>query len=538
MKKYILPVLLCGCLAFMSSCTDGFDEMNTTSTGITKSQVLPNSLLVRNMWKGISADYQRNYNLYDDLYAHYFADGTTWWSTDNYAYNDGWAKCGWEAFYTERQKEYLDVNDICGDKASYVNMKAINDVWNIILWLRLVDRWGDVPYKDSEGNYATAKATPIAFNSQKDIYEDMLARLDKDGSSITSADGQYDPAADDLIYGGNTNIAKWKKLAYSLMLRLAVRVSKVDASVAQTYAAKAIAGGVMTSNDDNARIQCDDSRWNDYYGRIVYDWQQASMSSDFMDVLTGSKSGYALGVQDPRLPLWFTPGGKGYAGIANGIDPSGSFFTTFKYSDYAEINIRTAKGFFYTNRDDITKSHLAYPLMDYSEVCFLQAEAALRGLISGDVETYYQNGISASIKTVAKTSGVDLASDAISNYLAAVPKTTSASSKEAKLRLICTQEWVALFPNSQEAWTLLRRTGYPDFLVYPQFINGSGLVSSGNWVQRLSYPNSEYENDADFIPSDYKSSSSKYAKREQYGLWWSLAGEGNTLAKGYTPNNF
>lgn len=113
------------------------------------------------------------------------------------------------------------------------------------------------------------------------------------------------------------------------MLRLAVRVSKVDASVAQTYAAKAIAGGVMTSNDDNARIQCDDSRWNDYYGRIVYDWQQASMSSDFMDVLTGSKSGYALGVQDLRLPLWFTPGGKGYAGIANGIDPVEFFFTTF-----------------------------------------------------------------------------------------------------------------------------------------------------------------------------------------------------------------
>lgn len=194
MKKIILPILFCGCLAFMSSCEKGFDDMNTTSTGITQSQVLPKSLLVRNMWKGVSADYQRNYNLYDDLYAHYFSDGTTWWSTDNYAYNDGWAKCGWEAFYTEREKEFLDVQTICGDAALYTNMKAINDVWNVILWLRLVDRWGDVPYKDASGNYVTATATAIPFNTQEEIYKDLLARLDADGSALNSSSvSQYNP---------------------------------------------------------------------------------------------------------------------------------------------------------------------------------------------------------------------------------------------------------------------------------------------------------------------------------------------------------
>jgi len=539
MKKIILFILFSGCLTFISSCTNGFDEMNTTSTGITKSQILPNSLLVRSMWKGVSADYQRNYNLYDDLYAHYFADGTTWWVTDNFEYRDDWAKCGWEAFYTERQKEFVDVSDICGTKESYTNMKAINDIWNIVLWLRMTDRWGDVPYKDAKGNYVTVSASAIPFNAQKDIYLDMLSRLDKDATAITSASGQYDPGADDLVYGGNTNIAKWKKFANSLMLRLAIRIANVDATDAKTYAAKAISGGVMDSNADNAKIQCDDKHWNDYYGRIVYDWKQGSVAADFMDFMTGVKTNYATGVQDPRCPLWFTPGVKGYIGVPSGLNTSDAFFNTFAYSDYAEINIRNSNGFFYTDRSELSNSHLAYPLMDYSEVCFLKAEAALRGYISGDAETYYEDGIRASISYVASASKVTVTDAQANTYIAALPSYSSAPTNEAKLRLICMQEYIALFPNSQEAWSLVRRTGYPDNLTYPQSISGSALVANGNWIQRLSYPNSEYANDADNIPTDYKSGATNYDKREQYGVWWSLAGDGKTYAKGTAPaNNF
>ncbi len=53
----------------------------------------------------------------------------------------------------------------------------------------------------------------------------------------------------DLFYEGD--IDKWKKFGYSIMLRLAMRISNVDATTADTYVAKAVAGGVFTSNDDN-----------------------------------------------------------------------------------------------------------------------------------------------------------------------------------------------------------------------------------------------------------------------------------------------
>ena len=59
----------------------------------------------------------------------------------------------------------------------------------------------------------------------------------------------------DILYGGD--VVKWKKLGYSLLLRAGMRLSKVDAALAQSTVQKAVAGGVMTSNSDNCFIKHD-----------------------------------------------------------------------------------------------------------------------------------------------------------------------------------------------------------------------------------------------------------------------------------------
>ena len=74
-----------------------------------------------------------------------------------------------------------------------------------------------------------------------------------------------DPAGDyvsaDLFYGAKayipiTNaaaqVAQWKKLGNSLLLRLGMRYSKLDPTKAASIVAEAFTGGVMTSNNDNA----------------------------------------------------------------------------------------------------------------------------------------------------------------------------------------------------------------------------------------------------------------------------------------------
>jgi hypothetical protein len=54
-----------------------------------------------------------------------------------------------------------------------------------------------------------------------------------------------------MFYKGD--ITKWKKFGNTLLLRIAMRLSKVDPATAQTYVQKAI-GNTMASNADNAFI--------------------------------------------------------------------------------------------------------------------------------------------------------------------------------------------------------------------------------------------------------------------------------------------
>ena len=550
MKKYIAILSLIAGLTFAVSCTSDFDEMNTTKTSLTEEQLPPANLFARMVYKGIYADYQRNYNLYDDMYAFYFADNTTWWTGANYAYNDGWAGCGWWEFYDQFLQYYKLIKKHFGENSSYSCMVAIADVFNVYQWTRVTDRWGDVPYTGAGDGDATA------YTSQEEIYKDLLARLDADNTALSNTSNQYNPGDYDLVYGGD--YTKWKRFCNSLMLRLATRIVRVDATDAKTYAQKAINNGVFTSYSDVALVPCDASVWGDYYDRLSYDWGQTAPDVNFVSVLNGTNPGYKTGVKDPRLPIFYLPASTGdyageYIGFPNGNATSADFSYwnqglndgVYNENTYSVINETTTDGYFYFAKHNENNTNLAYPVMTYSEVLFCQAELALRGIISGDAESLWKEGIEASIYEAAdhtSTSGKGVAlisESAISNYIAALPE--FGSTNEEKLRSIIIQKWIALFPNSVEGWNEIRRTGYPDIasgvVNYPG-TNTTALVQSGNVIQRISYPDNAYNYDNDNIPADYQKSGSKFQYREQYGVWWSLAGDGGTISSTSTPNNF
>src|SRR6185312_12640454 len=86
-------------------------------------------------------------------------------------------------------------------------------------------------------------------------YSDMLSELDAAAQSLDASKTTY--GSSDLIYGGNA--AQWKKFAYSLMLRLGMRMTKVDATSAQSWVTKAIAGGVITAYADIAKVSYEGS---------------------------------------------------------------------------------------------------------------------------------------------------------------------------------------------------------------------------------------------------------------------------------------
>ncbi len=539
MKKFIIPVLA---LLTLASCTAKFDEMNKSTTGLTVDSAQPMYLFGRTLYNGSSNDHQRNFNLNDDMYAHYFAQGLGW--TDFWRYNAGWGDIFWRDFYTDRLQEYWLIDEICGEEDMYSCIKACNDIWNVVLWLRVVDRQGDAPYFDEEGNFGAGKGSTLPYSDVEDIYADLISRLKADVTLLGTSSSQVDFGSYDFLFNNDWN--QWKKFANTLIMRLSMRMVNVTDSYKSDFIAAA--NGCFNSVSDYARISCDTGVWGDYYDRTFNDWSNTFTNCDYMSMMNGTNPGYTTGVVDPRRAFFFMPG------TAEATEGSNWDGYPFDYTSdtesaivsahggnksYARLNMYETDGFFHYS--GAGNENLSWCYSSYSEALFLKAEAALRGWTSDSAEGLFKQAIKASMDEVAtfvtRSGGKAEITDAEKEaYLAAIP--SFGASKEEQLRSIIIQKWIALYPNSVEAWAEQRRTGYPDYasgvLTYPAVSASSG-VSVGNIIQRIPYPQNEYNTNAGNIPSEYADYN---AKNMEKGIAWSLAGDNKTMSATTKPSNF
>ena len=538
MKKFIIPVLA---LLTLASCAK-FDEMNKSTTGITKDTASPALVFGRSIYHGSSNDHQRNFNLNDDMYAHYFAQGLGW--TDFWRYNAGWGDIFWRDFYTDRLQEYWLINEICGDEDHYKCIKAANDVWNVVLWLRVIDRHGDAPYFDENGVFAAGKGTTLPYSKVEDIYADLIKRLKADAAALGNTSGQWTLGKEyDLLFGDDWG--KWKKFANTLIMRLAMRYGKAETFKADFIAA---ANECFDSPSDYARVSCVTGIWGDYYDRTFNDWSNTFTNCDFMSMMNGTNAGYKTGVVDPRRAFFFLPGTEAATAGNSNWDGYPFDYTSDTEAEivkahggnksYARLNMYNTDGFFHYSGK--SNENLSWCYGSYSEALFLKAEAALRGWISGNAEDLFKQAIKASMDEIGvfvQRSGgkATIAAADQDAYIAALP--AFGASKEEQLRSIMIQKWIALYPNSVEAWAEQRRTGYPDYaskvLTYPAVSASSG-VSVGNIIQRIPYPQNEYNTNAVNIPADAKDYN---AKNMEKGIFWSLKGENGVQKAAEAPVN-
>ena len=101
-------------------------------------------------------------------------------------------------------------------------------------------------------------------------------------------------------------------------------------------------------------------------------------------------------------------------------------------------------------------------LLTYSEVLFLEAEAAQRGWIGGSADSLYTAAIRASMKQY----GI---SDSASNaYLSDTVRVRYNAA--TGLTQIAYQKWVSMFMQGMEAWTEVRRTQVPTLVPGPNAV--------------------------------------------------------------------
>jgi hypothetical protein len=495
LRMYGGYLFLCS-IVMVVSCTKDFDDINTNKNALSKLEVsqLPflfskaQSTATNNGW-----NYQIAQNLFHDQYCQYFSNTTTYFPSDRLVIRMDWIRAAWNPIYSEVVPQLQTLMEQY-DAASAEN--AIAQVMWVYTFHRLTDTWGPVPYFN-----AGVPATSVTYDPQDKIYDDMFKRL---ASAITVLNGKKSErpyGTFDLIYAGDVN--KWIKFANTLRLRLAIRISKADATRAKTEGEAAVAGangGVLTDSPGDDALIFRTLKGDDFNGLTVMDWNEFRMSSTMESVLKG--------YDDPRISEYFSPsaGTGDYEGLRNGLSSADMAVDLNKADNNSNKGPRWDKSKPGTME---TPSNV----MATAEAWFLRAEGVLLGwnMGGGTAEQYYNNGITESMNQWGITDA-----SAISAYIAstATPiapgdaqnspavstapiKYRAAGTLDEQREQITIQKWLALFPEGVEAWADIRRSRA--FKLYPVVqSDNSDLPTAANinaptnnWIRRIPFINDE-----------------------------------------------
>jgi hypothetical protein len=418
---------------------------------------------------------------------------------DKYTDNVESYNAPWEFIYGDQLKNLAEILRQTGPggyaEGKKKNTREAARILRAFLFHRLTDYYGNIPYSQAlQGIQGIHKP---AYDHQQAIYTDLLKELDEASAAISPSNPDEGFAAADIIYEGD--IAKWKKFGYSLMLRLAMRVSNVDATMAQTYVTKAIQGGVFTSNDDNAWVPMalEPSEWTNQNGisRAFAPGdggQPTTLSKRLIDMLKGPDPASAAD-DDPRLMI-ISGGVNGNTdplaqeGMPNGLDQA-------LLDDYLGTTGANQNEYFSGINTKMLDDDDPYMLMNYAEVEFLQAEAIERGIgtVPGTAKEHFEAGVAAAIQMYTPFDPSLAVDGTVAvNYAQSLGYTDGAANA---LEMIGDQMWLSKFFNWWDAWADWRRTGFP--VLVP--INYPGNVTGGTIPRKLRLPSHEVAVNAENI---------------------------------------
>ena len=499
-KTFILTAL--SIIALLSSCIDRFEEFNHNPDEATAEQMdydnLSTGAYFAQMQRGVfcigenlGGRYQETQALEGDLFASYFAAITSWGyaplNNDHYALYWDWYNKPFNDAYEKIMQPWKTIYDATDE---FSPARAMATVIKVFAMQRITDMYGPIPYS----KFGTG--VQVAYDSQESVYNQMFTELADAIAILTEYAGNNSApylADYDNVYGGN--VTKWIKFANTVRLRMAMRVSNVSESQAKLEIEAAIgnAYGLMASADDDAAVhQSAKLTFRHPLWEIGTSWDDEHMSAT-MDC-------YLNGYSDPRIAAYFQPatGTGAYKGVRNGI-------ANVNKNSYL---INSSRPNFVQGSD----MHWMYA----AEAYFLMAEAKLRFDIGElTARQYYEAGITASFASAGVT-GADAyaANDTrlplsvfvdpsnnrstdVGNMLSLLPVAWNESAgAETNLERIMIQKWIALYPDGQEAWSEMRRTGYPGWVRINSYSNQSE-VASGEMISRLKFPTTEYTNNTE-----------------------------------------
>lgn len=553
MKHYIsyIATVLAACLLGFASCSDEYMEnMNTDPSKA--ATIDPNAQLTTAQLQTYGdlgmVEIYRNY-----LYA-FTQQLMGCWNTTNYGGrhtedNSEMSRI-WTSFYPNAIKNLVDAAYRTTDDAERVNIHAALSIYKVYMLSIITDIYGDAPCTEAGLGFLEGKYSP-RYDTQEEIYDYFFTEL---AAACDALDAGKDRITGDLIYQGD--VARWKKLANSLRLRFAMRISDVAPQRAQTEfeAALAADGGIMEAGDDalisymEVSFSFGQEAYSDYRGnalsqllfgndpannpsylcstlfnqlkntgdprtyqiaRFYYDGLMSATSPDNRIDLTDEvlAKGIAVQPRDPGAYSW-EPWPSGYesdilkalAENNPSIDPNVA----------REVEPKLANNFLKSSNPGV--------VMTFAETCFLLAEAKLKGWKTGSasVDELYKQGVRAAMNLLTNQYGCAAVSD--EEFDTYISNNGIGYTDEQKKAAINTQAWILRFTNPAECWANVRRSGYPRLKSPADYGFAQFLTGVSDIPVRLCYPVLE----SSYNKPGYEEALSRMGGTDSWHtpLWW------------------
>ncbi len=440
MKNIFLITLVISLL----SCSQNIDELNTN---VKNPETVPGEALFTSAQKELMDQITStsvNRNVFR-LFTQYWTE-TVYTDETNYEIvNRNIPQTTWRILYRDVLKNLdqatIELNKIPTATPTELAVKnnkiQITEIVKIFAFSVLVETFGDIPYSE-------ALNTQIKLPKYDDglmIYKDLIARLNTAIENLDTTNASFGNG--DNIYQGDTS--KWLMLANSLKLRMGITLSDIpsESTLAKTTI-EAAALNVFKSPEDSALFTYLGAppNTNPLFTDLV-----ASERTDFVPANTFVDVVNEL--EDPRRAFFFDDNIK---------DPD-TDAVIYKGGTYGSSN--SFPNFTHFNSIILNPEYKGI-LMNYTEVQFLLAEAAAKGMLgsTSDAEGYYNEAITASILDWGGTQ------DDASAYLSK-PEVSYATAGTTWQEKIGTQAWIGLYNRGYEAWSTWRRLDYP-ILIAPE----------------------------------------------------------------------
>ena len=516
MKKFNLIIFISAFLLLFVGCDQEFEELALEGQKYTLTDLDPGIVFAGSQRVGFGGSWESEATV-----VQYFVN----------AYNLG-ATAGFNFNYDVMSQQNAEWGNYTGSLLTYknllkiidkdyperTNLKSVIRIWRAFVFMNIVDTHGDIPYFDA----IRADEGPDYWRPKYDDAQEIYTDLEKEiREAVAALDPNKDFMTYDVFFGPNgynktTNaagqVAKWKKVGNSLLLRMALRYSKLNPTKGAALATEAFNGGVMESNTDNVMVTYQPPNFsNTRHNNLVnaatnpYYYYAAEPFVNQLKNTRDPRSKYIIAKFDDAVNVQNATGSLDWDdqfGVPVGVqadvivDPTQGYRGPHPISNglnYSQMNVQAGAS-------TLTPSYW----ITYAQTSLLLAEAAHRGWIpggDGKAKEYYENGIKADMDRYELMATYAASNPA--NGITYPLKITDAEkatylahplvawNTDDALKLINTQYWVVNIWDPREAWYNWRRSGYPE--LERNKYNDYLLQHGGDgYVHRYRYTDEEY----------------------------------------------